>query len=539
MPELRVLREMRAMQLPAHWRPWLATWAVLLVALLLLYGNTAIGMAGIWSRSDTYAHGFVVPLISAWLVWRQRAVLAPMQPRPAPLAWLLMLGMAGLWLAGDLVAVNAATQFALVALIVLSVPAVLGWAVARQLAFPLGFLFFAVPIGDFMLPMLMEHTADFTVAALRATGVPVYREGLQFVIPSGSWSVVEACSGIRYLIASVTVGSLFAHLSYRSRTRQLVFVGVSIAVPLVANWLRAYMIVMIGHLSGNELATGVDHLVYGWVFFGVVIVIMLWIGARWADQTGPVAVGAGANGTVAMSPPPGAGTARPAWLGAAAAVLLVLVLPHAANAVIAMGTRSDAVAPVVVAAQGAWRETPVPSDWVPDFDHASAASHQGYAQPSGPPVGLHLHYYRQQDYQRKLVSSENVLVRSDDELWARVSGGSAQAEAGQGTISVSAAVLRDARSGLTTAGAARLRVWRWYWVNDTYTASDAVAKVQGALGRLRFWGDDGAIIALYTPMDTSMPEQQAREQADARLGQFVREHGPALQAALRARHAGR
>ena len=112
----------------------------------------------------------------------------------------------------------------------------------------------------------------------------MYREGLQFIIPSGSWSVVEACSGIRYLIASITVGCIFAYLSYRS-LRQAP--GCSFwwpsLVPLVANWVRAYLIVMLGHLSGNELATGVDHLIYGWVFFGVVIMAMLLIGARWAD----------------------------------------------------------------------------------------------------------------------------------------------------------------------------------------------------------------------------------------------------------------
>ena len=65
---------------------------------------------------------------------------------------------------------------------------------------------FAVPVGEFLLPVFMEWTADFTVLALRLSGIPVYREGLQFVIPSGNWSVVEACSGIRYLIASLMVG---------------------------------------------------------------------------------------------------------------------------------------------------------------------------------------------------------------------------------------------------------------------------------------------------------------------------------------------
>ncbi len=144
-------------------------------------------------------------------------------------------------------------------------------------------MFFAVPFGEFLLPVLMEYTANFTVTALRLSGIPVYREGLQFVIPSGNWSVVEACSGVRYLIASFMIGTLFAYLNYRSTRRRLVFIGVSIVVPIVANWLRAYMIVMLGHLSGNTIAVGVDHLIYGWLFFGLVITIMFLIGARWSE----------------------------------------------------------------------------------------------------------------------------------------------------------------------------------------------------------------------------------------------------------------
>ena len=89
------------------------------------------------------------------------------------------------------------------------------------IAFPLAFLFFAIPFGGFMLPWLMEMTADFTVSALRLSGVPVYREGMSFLIPSGAWSVVEACSGLRYLIASFMVGTLYAYLTYRSPRRRL------------------------------------------------------------------------------------------------------------------------------------------------------------------------------------------------------------------------------------------------------------------------------------------------------------------------------
>ena len=73
------------------------------------------------------------------------------------------------------------------------------------------------------------------------------------MIPSGTWSVVEACSGVRYLMASFMVGTLFAYLNYRSTAPpRWIFVGVSIAVPIVANWLRAYLIVMLGHLSEQQ-----------------------------------------------------------------------------------------------------------------------------------------------------------------------------------------------------------------------------------------------------------------------------------------------
>ena len=276
----------------AVWRRAVLTLALVLIWLGFWYRQTGLSMVGIWIRSETFTHCFLIPPISLWLAWRMRPELARMTP--APNAWFMLpIAAAGLvWLAGQLAAVNALTHLALVALVVLTVPAILGARVAWALAFPLGFLFFAAPVGEFVMPQMMEWTADFAVLAVRLSGVPVFRDGLQFVIPSGNWSVVEACSGVRYLIASVTVGTLFAYLNYTTFKRRLIFVGISILVPVVANWLRAYMIVMLGHLSGNKIAVGVDHLIYGWVFFGVVIMAMFAIGARWREDLPAEAAGA-------------------------------------------------------------------------------------------------------------------------------------------------------------------------------------------------------------------------------------------------------
>jgi exosortase len=135
------------MQADDHqWRLILPLFSLVVIAILLIFRHTFLGMAGIWARSDTYAHGFVVLPITLWLIWRKRSEVARLTPRPSYSAWLLLAGVGFSWLLGDLAAVNSLTQFAAVGMLVLAVPAVLGWPVARALAFSLLFLFFSVPL---------------------------------------------------------------------------------------------------------------------------------------------------------------------------------------------------------------------------------------------------------------------------------------------------------------------------------------------------------------------------------------------------------
>ena len=144
------------------WRPVLLVLFGLIASVLLLYRETAVAMVSIWSRSETFTHAFTVPPIVAWLIWRQREALAVQVPRPG--VWVLLpIGVAALiWLLGDLAATNAVTQLAFTALLVLVVVAMLGVKAACCIAFPLGFLFFSVPIGEFVMPQMMQWTADFT-----------------------------------------------------------------------------------------------------------------------------------------------------------------------------------------------------------------------------------------------------------------------------------------------------------------------------------------------------------------------------------------
>ena len=489
------------------WRVAVPALLALLVVTLLLYRDTALAMVGIWMRSDTFAHAVLVPPISLWLVWRQRQRLALLTPQPQPWVLLPLMGVAMVWLLADLVIVNAASQFALVAMLVLAVPAVLGLQVALTLLFPLLFLFFAVPFGEFMLPSMMDWTADFTIMALQFSGVPVYREGLQFVIPTGNWSVVEACSGVRYLIASFMVGTLFAYLNYRSTRRRVVFMLVSLAVPIIANWLRAYMIVMLGHLSGNTIAVGADHLIYGWVFFGIVIMIMFLIGARWSEPDEPAPVLRGA-----YEPPLAARShvASRALLVTTALCALVVALPQSAAQAI---HRADAVAGVPslelpqVLAAGWTRDASSLTDWRPRFENPSAVATSSFTR-NGRTVGVHLAYYRGQNADRKLVGSQNVLVTSTDKHWNQLSSATIDVPVGERVVPFRTAELLG-KADTTNAQRQQLVVWRLYWIDGRWVRGDAAAKLLNAVTRLRGRGDDGAALFLFTDNEATAASTMA------------------------------
>lgn len=497
----------------ATWRQALGALVLLLAGIVLLYLDTFTAMARIWMRSDTFAHAVLVPPIAVWLVWRRRAVLQAYTPDAAPWVLAPMVLVSGFWLLGDMAGVNAVTQLSVTALLVLAVVAVLGPVIARQILFPLGFLFFMVPLGEFLIPVMMEGTADFTVEAVRLSGVPVYREGLNFVIPTGSWSVVEACSGVRYLIASFMVGTLFAYLNYSSAKRRWIFVAVSIVVPVVANWLRAYMIVMLGHLSGNTVAVGVDHLIYGWAFFGVVILVMFVVGSRWSEpeaKAEPVAVRFGA-----APPAPRAG-----WLVSLLGLGL-LALPAALAWQLAHPGPAPAPAlslPVLAEAASTSAEPSLS----PSFPGAAAERSQGY-RVGASVVGVHVAYFRRQGYGAKLGSSENQLVTATDRSWTRASTGRSALQAGGREIGVRVAEFSSGAS--TSAGRRRFEALQLYWVAGRWTANDKWATALGVWSRLTGQGDDGAVLSFYTEGEPA--------ETRARLSTFIATHLPAFEHQLR------
>lgn len=491
--------------------PWPASLALLLALVavtLFAQWGAATSMVEIWWRSETFTHCFLVLPIALWLVWRDRQRLVRLSPRLWWPALLPLLAALSLALLGDLASVNAAQHFGLVFTLQALVALVVGPAVLRAIWFPLVFLLFAPPFGEFLLPQMMEWTADFTIAALRLTGIPVYREGLQFVIPSGHWSVVEACSGVRYLMASVMVGSLFAYLNFDRWQRRLGFVVFATLVPIVANWLRAYFIVLLGHFSGNQLATGADHLVYGWVFFGIIMMAMFWVGSRFADPLpAPGQEDTAATGSAADAAPL---QRKQLVLPALALALLVGPALWIGNA----RSRLPADTPPTQADRAALTQrwtAPQPPNWVAAADPALGWQPE-YAepdlhlqshwqlQPGEPSVTLDTIAYLRQRKAGRLVSSLNALVPSSRSEWVRVSQGLRLVDG----VTQEETVWR-LRRGLGQSQDFRVR--RVMLVAGQATASNARAKLYGAWQLLRGAGDGGMALIWMTAEGQGAPER--------------------------------
>jgi len=263
---------------------FITVFSIIIIAWAVVYQEAILGMEAIWSRSDTFAHGYFILPISIWLLWRDKAHLLTIQIQSTWLPLPILAGSLFVWLFSYAADINVLGQLSAVISLIALIWLMVGNKIAWRYKFPLAYLIFAVPMGENLIPQLQDITAWFTVFFLKLNGIPVFVDGLYIQVPTGMFEVAVACSGIRYLIASIAVGTLFAYLTYTKTHKQIIFILFSIFLPILANGIRAYGIVAIAYYSDMKYATGVDHLIYGWIFFGIVIMLMFWIGGMFADK---------------------------------------------------------------------------------------------------------------------------------------------------------------------------------------------------------------------------------------------------------------
>jgi exosortase A len=330
-----------------------------LTVLGVVFGHEVLAAIAVWSSSTAYGHCYLVMPIVAWLLWERRNVFSALLPRPE--VW--PVGIAALlvpvWVAADFLGIMEGRQLAFVGFVELLLMAAVGWRMWWALSAAFLYLFFLVPFGAFITPALQHFTAAFIVDGLRILHIPFEANSFQITIPEGSFYVAEACAGLRFLIAAIAFGVLYAVTMFRSPWRRAAFIAVSCVVPVVANGVRGLGIVVLGHVLGSAQAGAADHLIYGWVFFSVVILLLVLIGLPFREA--PASVPVGVAGEV---------FSFRRLAGCAGVVLVALAGPALAAAVVGDGgLPSVALAPAIglpfgCVRQGSQTFGPVRSDGV-------------------------------------------------------------------------------------------------------------------------------------------------------------------------------
>lgn len=480
------------------------TWlAIAALAILALLARDVADMIRIWWNVSTYNHCLLIPFIIGWLVAQRRAELDKLTPRTWLPGLILLFGAGLLWMLGEAGGIALFRHVAVIGALQGLVVTILGPSVARGLLFPIFYMVFMVPVGEELVPALQTITAKITMVLLGWSGIPAFINGIFITIPNGYFEVAEACSGVKFLIAMVAYGALVANVCFKSWWRRIAFMAVSVAVPILANGVRAFGTIYMAHLTDANAALGFDHILYGWFFFAFVIAAVMAIGWKFFDRkpSDPWLGGAIASGS--------AGRVGP--LAGVAIALFAFALPLGWSAFAGEAGRvsisRQGIAPEV---EGWTLAPPVQMGWKPHYAGADRFAMYSYMNAAGDRVDLAVALYGWQAEGREIVGYGQGAAGLDDDDWewsangAPVSNGLAERLVGPD---------RRARDTIT-----------FYIIGGKTTGSETRVKLETIKARLL--GSDQSAAAI-----TVSAEDRQRHPARPVIDAFLTAMGPPEQLA--------
>ena len=469
--------------------------------------------------SGEFTHRIFVIPIFFMAVWGLRNNLAVIPMRPFWLGVIFIAASGLLWLVGQLAFIRLFTETAVITMVPLVVLAVLGYRWLWETSFPLFFLLFAVPVHGPLVDWQVSLTAKFTHLGLLASGFPVHREGPFFEVPSGKWSIAEACSGIEYLSACMMFTVLFAWTMFNSTRKRVIFVIGGVLVGICGNWLRAYLTILIAHLSDNRFLRH-GHGTFGWVMFAVLLFAYCWIGWYYRDRQIsakplPDEHRDHRSSTDAASPP----SSRRLRFVAPIVVVGVLAAWPLISIICARAQPHLKVDIPALALRGGWKaiNTP-PADWKPTLVNPSLENLQTF-EKNGQKVAVFIGIFSNQTWNSKLVSSVNHFIAPESARWSLVQRTTDNTRFLDKSL--------DVKTGIIL-GDGRIMARQWYWVHGVSTANDIHAKIEQLRARVDGRADVSAWISIFATVDSTA------EFATANLDEFTRDMGRSLADALTA-----
>lgn len=477
--------------LPA-WHP-LAMIVLALITVIAVYWQSYLPMVRMWSL-DTYQYGWLVFPISLVMLWHVRERINAVRLEPSGLGVAALAAVVMLWVMASAVNVQVIEFGAATLMVPALVWALGGTALLRAALFPLVFLIAAVPVGEALIPALMRSTADIATWMLDLAGVPAFRENMYLTLPGGNFEVADVCSGLRYLLVGTVIAILFAYWNYNSLKKRILFVAAVAISFIIANGVRAFIVMYVASATDMRVFAGRDHIIFGQILFLVLAMALMYAGSRYADDIEHDRAAAAGE--------------TPNWRPA----LIVLAVAIFAFGPLGQHVRAsgggDATLPL---ANPALAGCGADQDWQPDWrpvQQGPAAESAASWQCGDTRISLYQAAYREQAQGRELISSANALWPYD---WRRHVTTASHSVNVAGAEKPVTEVFRDTQPHATL-------IWYWYVIDGTATNNPYVVKLLEALHALKLRTPDAALVMIVAEGDAGRDElAAAAEQAAGRL----------------------
>lgn len=249
----------------------------------LLYWPTSLEIIDFWQDTARrrYTHGWAVLAVTVWLIWRDRATLNAVLARFSVVGWVAVVVLSIAWLVFFNAALLVPTMLLLPLLAFTAIWAAGGHTLARRAAFPVLYLYFALPVWDVIDAPLQSLTTTASLGLLRLTGIPVYAEGTVIHIPEGSFEIATSCNGLHFVIVALAIATVHGYVERYDRRSRVLLLLVATALAIATNLVRIFCVIVAGHLTHMQhFLVRVDHYYFGWVLFAFSLLLYVFVCSR-------------------------------------------------------------------------------------------------------------------------------------------------------------------------------------------------------------------------------------------------------------------
>ena len=257
----------------------LATVYGLWIAAAVFYWPTSRALNALWtapSQQETYTHGYLILMISLWLVWRERQHLGTTPIRSERRALVALLILSTLWLWSWRAAIQTMNMMLLPPILFMAILTALGPNAARRLVFPISYLYFALPFWSVGNTLLQDLSANMTGILLWITGVPGFMQGNFIELPAGTIQIAGGCSGLHSFIVGLALAALYGKLFNLSAWRRFSYVALMGVISMIVNWIRIFIVAVVAYTSAMQSSLIRNHYWLGWWLFAAAFAGFLW-----------------------------------------------------------------------------------------------------------------------------------------------------------------------------------------------------------------------------------------------------------------------